>query len=530
VAAANVANLLLVRLEGRRRELAVRAALGAGWGALTRHLMAEGAVLSLAAGVLGVLLAWAGTAFLLTLAPETLPRIDNVAFGAGEILFGLALSVGITLSITALLALRRTPILITLGGEGRGATGGRERTRFRSGLVMAQMAFALVLVVGAGLLIESFAKLRAIDLGFDPGETLAVTVYLPDAEYGTMDAVWRFHDQFHERVAALPGVRAVGAGSGLPVESGYGCTAHGFEEAEVRSRLEASGQTNCAGLVVTVPGYFEALGIPLVAGRTLTAADSENPDRGAVVVSRAFAERFWPGEDPVGKGISPGGLHEPFYRVVGVVGDVPAGAADGPPAVAAYYPVIPIPERWGWQMPTLSLLVRLDGADPGSMVPVIGSLARELDPAALVGNDRTMRSIVAASLSTVSFTMVLLGVAGTLSLVLAAVGLYGVVSHVVTTRRREMGVRVALGARPGQVQGQVVGRAMTLVAAGLLLGVVGALAGTRLLQGFLYEVEPNQPTSFLAAGLLLAAVALVASWLPARRAARVDPIIALRAE
>jgi putative ABC transport system permease protein len=528
VAGANVANLLLVRLEARRRELAVRAALGAGRGAIARHLLAEGAVLAFLAGALGMLLALGGTAWLLSLPhAESLPRVDNVTLGVGEVLFGFGVSFLLALSISGLVAMRAPePSISLMGEDGRGTTAGRQRVRLRAALVASQMALALVLLVGAGLLIESFAKLRAIELGFEPDNALAVYVLLPQERYQDMAAVWRFHDQLHDRVAALPGVTGVATGGLLPVLHGQGCQGHQFEDAGIARR----GETGCANLVPTTPGYFETLGIPLLSGRLLTRADNDTPERGAVVVSRAFAEQFWPGEDPIGKGISPATEGPPYYRVVGVVGDVPAGSVDGPPVLNAYYPVVPIPERWGWQLPHLALVMRLDRGEPATLLPAIRETAREIEPGAVLGNPLVMPQVVRNSMGRLSFTMSLLAIAGALSLLLAAVGLYGVISHVVTSRRREVGVRIALGARPWQVQRQVVGRAMALVTVGLGAGVLVALGTTRLLQSFLYGVEPIQPSAFLAAVVVLGGVALAASWLPARRASRVDPVIALRAE
>jgi predicted permease len=533
IACANVANLLLVRAEGRRRELAIRTALGASRGALAQQFLAEGLVLALLGGALGMLLAVWGTRALVALAPADFPRLQELRVDGGVMLFALAVALGVALAVAALPILRsgRGAPSATLADAGRGMTTGRERHRARSLLVVAQVTLALVLIVGAGLLMESFQRLRAVDPGVDPEGVMTVELHLTGERYGDIPAMWRFYDQVLERVRSIPGVTAAGMSQDLPLDGGFGCTVQGFEDARVTQRLAGSDLTTCAGQEPTTPGYFEAMGIPLLRGRTFTDADNDRPAGGAVVVSRAFAERFWPGEEAIGKGVAPNGRSEgPFYHVVGVVGDVYAGSPTEAPATAIYYPVVRIPDSGGWEPSDMSLVVRTARSDPLALLPRIRAAVREVDPAIPISNAQEMQALVERSMSRVSFTMSLIAIAALMAMLLAAIGLYGVISYLVTRRTGEIGVRVALGAKSWQVERLVLAGSARLVAAGVAAGTLAALALTRVMRGLLYGVAPTHPTAYVAGSLALIAVALLASWIPARRAARVDPTVALRAE
>jgi predicted permease len=298
-------------------------------------------------------------------------------------------------------------------------------------------------------------------------------------------------------------------------------------------RLGGSPVTTCAELVTTSPGYFEALGVPLLAGRTLTRADHDRPETGSVVVSKAFADRFWPGENPLGKGLrtgveAPAGEQQRYYRIVGVVGDIPATSLEAPPAVAVYYPIVPMPGVWApapsWN---LHMVVRTELADPMDLVPAIRAAVQELDPMVPIAGVETMRELVDASMGRTSFSMVLLGIAAAVALLLAAIGLYGVVSYVVARRTAEIGIRLALGAGPRQVERAVVRGSLTIVVVGLAVGMGAALVLTRLMRGMLYGVEPTDPMTYLLASFVICGIAVLASYVPARRAARLDPTIAL---
>lgn len=536
IAGTNVGNLLLVRLEARRRELAVRTAMGARTGDLARHLVVEAFVLSLLGTAFALPLGFGGVRWLLAQAPDTLPRLESVTMGPTALGFALLLTLVVALALAALglFHANRLPGAPSLAEESRGRSLGRAPQRLRGGLVASQMAIALVLVVTAALLLESFQRLRAVDPGFAPESTLVVRAQFPPSRYsdfgGGQPAVWRLTQTVLERIHALPGVTAAGLAGELPLSGDYGCWGQTFEDPGVVERIRGGGGATCAALVPTSPGYFEALGIPLLAGRSFVDADNDSPDGGSVVVSRAFADRFWPGEDPIGKGVQPFGGNMPYYRVVGVVGDVAAGALDGPPALAIYYPIVPIPETASWMQATGHLVVRADRGAPIDLMPQLRAIFREADPIVALFGAEEMAAVLDRAASGVSFALLLLGVSAAAALVLAAVGLYGVISFLVTRRTPEIGVRMALGARPRQVERGVISGSLRLVALGLALGTLAALASTRLAAGLLYEVEPVQARAYVMSAAILTAVALLASWIPARRAARVDPMVALRAE
>ncbi|HEX7049890.1 MAG TPA: ABC transporter permease [Longimicrobiales bacterium] len=531
IAAANVANLFLVRIEARRHELAVRAALGASRAAIAMHCLAESVVLSVAGCAVALLLGTWGVEWLVAIAPAAIPRLDAIRVDAS--VFGFALGVSLVIAVVlagvAVLRQRGSVGVAALAESGRSATVGRERQRVRSALVVGQVALALILIVGAGLLLESFRGLRAVDPGVDPEGVLTMELYLPSGRYDGHAARWQFYRAMLERVRALPGVTAAGVSNDMPFSGGYGCTTQAFADREVYARLDDAGLTTCAGQTPTSPGYFEALGIPLLAGRTFRDDDNSGSGEPVAVVSRAFAERFWPGEDPIGKRVAPGSRSAPFYRVVGVVGDVYASSVEEAPAVAIYYPIVPAPGSGGWGSARY-LVVRTELADPASLFPAIRRIVADLDPAIPLANVDEMQTIVDRSMSRQSFTLALLALAAGVALALAAIGLYGVVSYVVTRRTGEIGVRIALGAQARQVERLVVAGSLRLVLAGLVAGTGAALLLTRLLRGMLFGIEPTDPIAYIAAATLLAGVAGFASWLPARRAARVDPMVALRAE
>lgn len=535
-AGANVANLFLVRVEGRRRELAVRSALGASRTAIARHLVAESLVLGASGGALALFVAYGSVRWLAVRAPADLPRLDSISVDPGVLLFtaGTSLVVGLGLA-TLTLARRGRGGVAGLGEGGRSGTVGRERQRVRYGLVAAQVALALVLLVSAGLLMSSLQQLRAVDPGIDSEGVMSLLVHLPPGRYDDQASMWRFHDALIERIVAVPGVQSAGAGGTIPLSGSYRCVIHAFEESAVRGRLEVSEGPTCPAHVPVTPGYFEALGMPLLAGRTLTRADHDQPEMGAVVVSRAFADRFWPGENPLGKGIRPGGTPPPdrvprYYQVVGVVGDVPGASLEGPPALAAYYPIVSIPGEPAWPVESFHLLVRTDQGNPTAVVPAIRAAIREVDPTVPLAGIERLRDIEDRATGRVVFSMTLISIAAGMGLLLAAIGLYGVVAYVVARRTGEIGIRVALGAGPRQVERLVVGGSMRVVVLGLAAGTVASAVFTRLMRGILYGVEPTDIRIYLLAIAVLSGVAFAASYIPARRAARVDPREALSRE
>ena len=537
IAFANVTNLFVVRMEGRRRELAIRSALGAGWGALARYLLAEGLILALAGGVLALLVSFWGVPALIAMAPDALPRLDDVQLGGTAIAATLLLSVAVGLGLALYpLAVQVRPVLAAGLAEGdRRGTLGPARQRVRSALVVTQVALAFTLAAGAGLLLDSIRKVNDVPFGFSPEGVLTLSLYLEPSRYDTDVGIWGAYDRMLEGIRAIPGVQAAGMTASLPLSGGFGCTVQGFEDRAVYDRLKDAGLTTCAGQEPTAPGYFETMGIPVLQGRALTRADNDDPTRAAVVVSKTFADRFWPGEDPIGKGVAPSGRTvPPFYRVVGVVGDVPAETLDGDPAVAVYYPVVhnsDAPGNWGWWRPTaMRVVVRSGVSDPTSLFAAIREAVQLVDPQAPVMNAQTMDERVADSLGRLMFISTLLWISAGVALLLATVGIYGVISYVVSRRTSEIGMRIALGAPPGAVQRGIVGHSLKLATMGMLSGVVLALGTTRVLEGLLFGVAPGEPVVLGGAAVLLGIIAVVASWIPARRAARISPVEALRAE
>jgi predicted permease len=353
IAITNVANLLLVRVEGRQQEVSVRRALGASGWSLSRHILVESCVLALSGGALALLLGSWGVPALFSLAPKTLPRGDGLNIDATTMLFtlGLSLVVGICLAAYAGLHMRGSGFSQLISGE-RSTTSSRGRQRARGGLIIAQVALALTLMAGAGLLLQSMTRLNRIEPGFESEGVVTAGIYLTPGRYTDDRDIWAAYQAMLDRIRAIPGVSAAGMSEELPVLANFGCTVQGFEDPQVIERIKDAGMTTCAGQEPTTPGYFEAMGIPILQGRGFSDEDNADPTRGAVVVSRAFAQRFWPGEDPLGKGVMPSGRSEgPPYHVIGVVGDVPAGSLDGGPAIAVYYPIVHNPNtpgRWDW--------------------------------------------------------------------------------------------------------------------------------------------------------------------------------------
>jgi putative ABC transport system permease protein len=524
IAAVNVANLFIVRLASRRREIAVRTALGASRADIARRFGGESVLLGLAGGLLGLGLAW--VAIRVVVANETgwIPRLSEVGLGWEAVAFAtvIALVIGLLFAILPALRPQLDPLALR---ESAGTTASRGQLALRRGLVAAQVALAVVLLAAAGLMLETYRNLNGVEAGFDPRGVLTAQISLPHARYGSDVAASRFWRELMDDVAGLPGVTAVGATQSLPLAGGGGCSMVFTDDPAAQER-----NTSCfASTVRVAPGYFEAMGIE-VRGRTPTWADTDN-QVGEAVISQSVADRLWPGEDPIGKGIKGNGSDPPFYRIVGVAAPVRALGLDEPPVERVYFPMVAVEGAQLWGPPTgMTLVLRQAGSDPAALAPAIQATLQRMDATVPMRNVRSMREVMAASMARTSFTMMLLGLAALMALVIGLVGLYGVVSYVVEQRRGEIGIRMALGAEPGRVRRMVLGQSTGLALAGVVLGLVAAVLTTRVMQSLLFEVNAADPWVLAAVAALLLSVALLASWLPARRASRVDPLTALRTD
>jgi predicted permease len=527
IACGNVANLFLVRAEGRQREMAVRAAMGAGRGRITGQFLAESLVLAGMGGVAGLAVAWWGTPLLLRMAPPELPRLDQISMDGSVLLFTLGVTALAALLFGMVPALRYDVpgLLGVLRYAGRGTTEGRERHHLRNALVVGQTALAMVLLVGSGLLVKSFREIRQIDPGFDTEGILTFRLSLPDTEYPGAQQPAAFHQELLDRLRALPGVEAVGGASQIPLDQNISGTAHEIEDIPT-----ASGELPpMFWYKYATPGYFEAMGISVVAGRAFERADHEG-NHGNIIVSRALADRLWPGEDVLGKRIRIAGdtAEVGWERIVGVVEDTRDHGLREDPVQVVYHAMVGPRVDEGYHLTDLSYAIRAES--PTQLVGTVRRIVQEMNPNLPLAGIQTIETIVSDSIVRLTFTALALGVAAVMALILGAVGLYGVLSYVVSQRTQEIGVRMALGAQAGQVQGMVVASGARLALLGLVVGVVGAGALTRLLQGLLFGTQPLDPITFAGMSVLLLAVGFLASYLPARKAATVDPVTSMRAE
>lgn len=523
IACANVANLFLVRLEGRRRETAVRTALGADRAHLAWHYLTESLILAAAAGTLGTALSWGAIRLLVIMAPASIPRLAEIHLGWSSIVFAAIISLG-TGVIFGLIPLRRSGVDVsTLRENARGMTASRGRHAARGTLVVAQVALAVVLLAAAGVMLRSFERLRSVRPGFDPAGVIALDISLPYARYSDYQTTSAFYSQLQERVHTLPAVEAVGATRDLPLDGGGRCAVLFAKGATAPNK----GAAPCIRYTYVTPGYFEAMGIALHGAPS--AWNDVDGKHAGVVVSGSLADRFWPGEDPVGREIKGGG-GDGYFQVAAATGDVRIDDLRTPAPEIIYFPIVPAEETeiWG-SANSMTLVVRVKSADPLALVPAIRRMLAAIDPSVPIANARTMSYVVAKSMARLSFTMLLLGVAGAMALVLSAIGLYGVISYIVGERRGEIGVRMALGARAGEVGGMIMLQSVKLAGVGVAIGVIGAAASTRILRSLLFEVSPADPLTLVAVALFLVLLATLASYAPARRAARVDPIEVLRA-
>jgi putative ABC transport system permease protein len=525
ITCANIANLLLARAATREREMAIRTALGARRARLVRQLLVESLLLALGGAALGLLLASWSLDALVALSPPSLPRLSEVALDRRVLLFTavVAIGTGIAFGLVPALAASRPDLHDALKEGSRGATGGR--SRLRRGLVTAEVALSLVLLVGAGLMGRSFLRLRQVDPGFRPDHalTLRVSLPVPDSAVTARDTD-RFVDFFTRataRLRQLPGVLAAGAGNIVPLDGNMTDRLIDIEGYQPR---DAADMPDAQNRQVT-SGWFAALGMPLLRGRVIEESDDARAPL-VVVVNQSFARRYFPAGEAVGRRLRLGRLtHEfPWATIVGVVGDVRGSGLDAPFEPEMYWPVAQIRNT-----PAMAIVVRTRG-EPAAMAGAVRTALAEVDPGQPVFDVQTLEQLVSSSLGQRRFTLTLMLVFGVMAVGLAAVGLYGVMAYLVSRRTREIGIRVALGAHPARVLGMVVRDGMGLVAVGLAIGTACALALTRLTASMVYGVSTTDAGTYLGTAAVLAAVALVATLLPARRALAVDPVHALRAE
>lgn len=522
VACANVANLTLVKATVREREIALRAALGANRGRIIRQLLTESMLLSVLGGAAGLVLAALALKVLLLLAPAQLPRLQAISIDGRIFAFTTMISLltGLIFGLAPALQSMKVNLNELLKEGGRSATGGITKRRVRDALVVAEVALALILLIGAGLLLRSFVKLQQTDPGFESSGVLTMTLSMPRARYPKEEQVMDFYQRLTESVKALPGVRAAGLSSDLPW-TGYDENS-GFN---IEGKDLPPGQSPAGRYHFVSADYFRAIGVPLLAGRFFNASDTaQAPYR--ILINQSLANRYWPDEEAVGKRIT--FRDEPksdkdWFTVVGVVGDV----KDYPYSLAAepafYWPVTQYSHN------EMTLAVRTDG-DPMGLIAAIRDRVSDLDKDLALADVKKLDMISAAAIAGQRFTLLLTSLFAFTALTLAAIGIYGVMSYLVTQRTHEIGIRMALGAQVADVFKLVLRQGLILMLTGVGLGLGGAFALTRVLSSLLFGVSSTDPVTFIAVPLILAATALVACCIPARRAMRVDPIVALRYE
>ena len=522
IACVNLANLLRARTGARRRESAVRAAMGAGALRIARLQLLETLLLATVGAAAGLLLAvWLMEA-LVRLSPLGLPAMFQPALDWRVVGFaaGLALLTGLAFGLIPAIQTARPELVASLREGGRG---GSVRATGRRALVVLQIAFALTLLIAAGLLTRSFLALQSVDPGFRAEGLLTFRLNVPESSYPEPEQAAAFYRTLLERLEGTTGIASAGMVSWAPFTGG---------DTDVSFVIEGEpppepGSPDIIWYRQADPGYFETMGIDVVSGRAFTSADNGPDAAPVVVIARSAAERFFPGEDPVGRRLKPGSdpaSETPWSTVIGVVDAVHHTGLDADPKLEMYLPHGAYPRR------SMSIMVRSEGRDPTAIGPAVRAIVKDMDPMMAVAGMTTMEALVSDSVALPRFLTLCLGAFGALALLLAAIGVYGVTAQLVGQRTRELGIRIALGANRGAVVGMVLRQGAILVAGGAVLGLVGALATGRVLQSILFETAPLDLATYVALPLLLAAVALFATWIPARRAAAVDPMTALRTE
>ena len=537
IACANVANLLLIRATARKRELATRSALGAGRWHIIRQLLTESLVISLTGGILGLILGFAGVRFLLAINPGSIPRIGEdgsaVTVDSHVLLFTLGISVltGIFFGLVPAITASRKNLAAILNESSNRSGVGFRSGKVRSVLVVSEMALALVLVIGAALLIRTFMKLQSVDPGFDTHNVLTLAMSISGDRFQKSSGVAQVIHDGTERINAVPGVTAAAAACCLPLQGGFGLPFN------IVGRANGNNpNTGGAGYFPVSWSYFDVFKVPVLRGRNFTERDNGSAP-GVVIINEAMARQFWPKGDPlndrivIGPGMGPV-FAEPPRQVIGVVGNTRDGGLNQDPGPTMYIPVAQMPDKvteLNSRIAPLWWIVRTR-MEPHTLAAAVTNAIRESTGGLPVAHIRTMDDIVVLTTSRERFNMLLLTVFGASALLMAAIGIYGLMAYSVQQRTQELGVRMALGAQAGNIRNMVIRQGMLLAAIGLVVGIAGAFWLTKFLTGFLFGVKTWDPMAFILTPILLSAVALAAVWLPARKATRVDPMSALRFE
>jgi putative ABC transport system permease protein len=525
IACANIAGLLMAQHSGRRKEIAIRAALGAGRSRLMRQFVIEGLLLSVMGSVAGVLLALVGVNLILKLIPSQFPRFDQTTLDFRVLGFTLALSFATCLLFAIVPAWHaaRTNLHATLEQGGRSSNAGVKQ-RFRQVLVIGQVGLAMMLLIGAGLLIKTFWRLRNVDPGFEPEHVISLAISLPASKYPSGREINTFYNQLNGQLTNLPGVQVAAIGYDHPLEANWG------DAFTIAGRPEPpAGQWPVANFNPLSPEYFHAVGTPVVSGRQFTSQDDENHP-GVLIVNEAFVHKYFPGQNVLGQHLN---LNQPArllqnptftsFEIVGVARNVKSAGLTAESEPAYYVPATQAP------IPDMTVLVRAKG-DPAPLVPALRGAVWAVDPNQPVAHVNTMEQIVSDSIAQPRLSMILMTLFGGLAMILSVVGIYGLLSYSVSQRTQEMGIRLALGAQVADVLRLVLRQGLVLILAGEVLGFVGAWALTRLIGSLLFGVRPTDPATFIAVAGTLAIVGTLGCYIPARRATKVDPLIALRYE
>ncbi len=520
IACANLANLLLARATVRQKEIAIRAAVGASRARIARQLLTESALLALTGGMMGMVIALGAVEALRAFGPENIPRLNEIGVDGRVVAFTFFISMltGIVFGLAPALRASRVDLNETLKEGGRGADRGHGRHMTRKLLVVFEVALSLIVLICAGLLIRSYRRVVNAHPGFDSRNVHAMRLSLPGARYSTPESIVGFFRQVGERLERTPGVESVGTSYSLPMSA----VAFAWEPITIEGYAPPTAQdTIISNVRIINPGYFDVMRIPLKLGRYFTGQDIKGAQE-TVIVNEALAERFWPNEYPIGKRLQRG-KSGPWRTVVGVISDTKEYSAEKEPPIAVYYPAEQVIAR------NMYLVIRTT-SDPVPMTAAIVKEIQAVDPEMPVYDVGSMDQRLYGSLARQRFSMFLLGVFALIALILAAIGVYGVMAYSVSQRTHEIGVRIALGARPDAILRLVIRQALILAALGIAIGLTGAFALTRVMSSLLFGVSATDLLTFVITSLLLGSIALMASYIPARRAAKVDPIAALQRE